>query len=120
VKWEKMSQETAQRLEAIVRPYACQKKPMFGHDVFWVNGNMFAGVFQRLIFFRLSPQDQREFLGTFKGAKQFEPMEGRPMKDYVVVPETVLGDKATLDEWMRRSYEFTKSLPAKKPKPKEK
>ena len=46
MKWEKMSQEAAQRLEVIVKPFACQKKPMFGHEVYWVNGNMFAGVFQ--------------------------------------------------------------------------
>jgi TfoX/Sxy family transcriptional regulator of competence genes len=116
MKWEKMSQEAAQRLEAIAKPFACQMKPMFGHQVYWVNGNMFAGVFQNLLFFRLSPQDQAEFLGKFKDSKQFEPMEGRPMKDYVVIPETVLGDKKVLNEWMKRSYDYTASLPEKKPK----
>lgn len=118
LKWEKMSQEAAARLASIVKPFACQKKPMFGHEVYWVNGNMFTGVFQDSIFFRLSANDQAEFLGKYNGAKQFEPMAGRPMKDYVVVPESVLGDKKLVDEWMSRSYAFTASLPAKKAKAK--
>ena len=62
---------------------------MFGYDV-WVNGNIFTGVFQNSIFFRVSPPDQKEFMGKYKDASQFEPMEGRPMKDYVVVLESVL------------------------------
>ena len=120
MKWEKMSLETAKRLASIVQPLACQKKPMFGHEVYWVNGNMFAGVFQDSIFFRLSARDQTELLGKFKDAKQFEPMAGRPMKDYVVVPESVLGDKELVNAWMKRSYDFTASLPEKKAKAKEK
>jgi TfoX/Sxy family transcriptional regulator of competence genes len=118
MKWEKMSKEAAQRLEAIVKPFACQKKPMIGHEVYWVNGNMFAGVFQSLLFFRLSQQDQKEFLEKYKDAKQFEPMAGRPMKDYVVIPESVLGDSKALGEWVKRSYDYTASLPVKKPKAK--
>jgi TfoX/Sxy family transcriptional regulator of competence genes len=81
---------------------------------------MFAGVFQSILFFRLSPQDQTEFRGKFKDAKQFEPMAGRPMKDYVVIPESVLGNKTALGEWMTRSYDFTASLPEKKAKTKNK
>ena len=118
MKWEKMSQESAQRLEAIVKPFACQKKPMFGHEVYWIDGNMFAGVFESSIWIRLSPPDQGEFLGKYKGAKQFEPMAGRPMKDYVVVPELVLDDKTAIGEWMKRAYDFTAAMPAKKPKAK--
>jgi TfoX/Sxy family transcriptional regulator of competence genes len=111
-----MSQEAAQRLETIAKPFACKKKPMFGHEVYWINGNMFTGVFESSIWMRLSPQDQTEFLGKFKDAKEFEPMAGRPMKDYVVVPETVLGDSESVGEWMKRAYDYTATLPAKKPK----
>lgn len=116
MKWEKMSQDTALRLEELVKPFDCQKRPMFGHAVYWVNGNMFAGVFQRSIFIRLPKEGQEEFLGMYADAMLFEPMEGRPMKDYVVVPESVLGDKKAAGEWMARSYRHTASLPEKKPK----
>jgi TfoX/Sxy family transcriptional regulator of competence genes len=120
VKWEKMSQDTAKRLEALVQPFACQKKPMFGYDVYWINGNMFTGVFQSSIFFRLSPQDQKEFLEKYENSRQFEPMEGRLMKEYIVVPESVLEDKGAVGEWMKRSFEYTLSLPEKKAKAKAK
>jgi TfoX/Sxy family transcriptional regulator of competence genes len=116
MKWEKMSQDTAKKLETLVQPFACQKKPMFGHDVYWVNGNMFTGIFQSIIFVRLSPKDQNEFLEKYKDARLFEPMEGRPMREYVVVPEQVLEDKDAVGEWMKRSFEYTESLPEKKAK----
>jgi len=118
MKWEKMSQDTAKKLETLVQPFACQKKPMCGHDVYWVNGNMFSGIFQSIIFVRLSPKDQNEFLEKYKDARLFEPMEGRPMKEYVVVPEQVLEDKDAVGEWMKRSFEYTESLPEKKAKAK--
>lgn len=91
---------------------------MFGYAVYWVNGNMFTGVFQSSIFFRLSPQDQKEFVDKYKDVRQFEPMEGRLMKEYVVVPEPVLEDEDAVGEWMKRSFEYTKSLPEKKAKSK--
>ena len=116
--WEKMSRDTAKLLETLVQPFACQKKPMFGYDVYWVNGNMFIGIFQSSIFFRLSPQDRKEFLEKYEDARLFEPMEGRLMKEYVVVPDSVLEDKDAVGEWMSRSFEYTKSLPEKEAKTK--
>lgn len=81
---------------------------------------MFTGVFQDRIFFRLSAKDQAEFIGKFEDAKQFEPMAGRPMKDYLVVPGSALGDNVLVNEWMARSYAFTASLPEKKARAKKK
>jgi len=37
------------------------------------------------------------------------------MKEYVVLPEQVLEDKDAVG-WMKRSFEYTKSLPEKKSK----
>jgi hypothetical protein len=98
VKWEKMSQDAARKLEELVQPFTCQKKPMFGYDVYRVNGNRFTGIFKSSIFFRLSTRDRKEFLGKYEDTRLFEPMEGRAMKDYVVVPEPVLEDKGAVDE----------------------
>ena len=120
MKWEKMSQEAARRLEALVQPFACEKKPMFGHEVYFVNGNMFAGIFEKSTWLRLSAKDQAEIMKQHKDAKLFEPMKGRPMKDYVVVPEPLLEDRQAIGMWLARSYEYTASLPEKKAKPKKK
>lgn len=40
-------------------------------------------------------------------------MEGRVMKDYVVVPESAYGDPDELGRWLSRSFEFTSTLPPK-------
>lgn len=115
MKWEKMSQETAGRLATLVEPFACQKKPMFGHVAYFINGSMFTGVFASSIWLRLSEKDRAEFL-KIPGAKPFEPMAGRPMKEYVVAPEPVLADRAAANEWLKRSYDYVAGLPEKKAK----
>jgi hypothetical protein len=50
---------------------------------------MFAGTFQDAIIVRLG-EDDRVALLKLKGAARFEPMQGRPMKEYVVVPASVV------------------------------
>ena len=44
-------------------------------------------------------------------------MAGRAMKEYVVVPPSLVYDDAIAD-WVRRSRAFAEQLPAKKPKQK--
>jgi TfoX/Sxy family transcriptional regulator of competence genes len=116
--WEKMSQETAEKLARLVKGFDCQKKPMFGHEVYWVNGNMFAGVFQSDIWIRLSRDDQADFFEAYEDAELFEPMAGRPMKDYVVLPGTVLADEESVQLWLGKAYGYTATLPVKKAKAK--
>jgi TfoX/Sxy family transcriptional regulator of competence genes len=95
---------------------AVEFKPMFGAPCYWTGGNMVAGVHQESIFVRLSEEDRAELL-TQPGAHLFEPMEGRPMREYVVVPETVLDDRAALGGWLSRGLAYTASLPPKQKKP---
>ena len=113
-----MSQEVAEQLASLVKGFECQKKPMFGHEVYWINGNMFAGVFQDEIWIRLSRDDQADFFELYDDAKLFEPMAGRAMKDYVVLPESVLADPEAANGWVEKAYKFTVTLPEKKPKAK--
>jgi TfoX/Sxy family transcriptional regulator of competence genes len=116
--WEKMSQATAEKLAALVEGFECQKKPMFGHEVYWVKGNMFAGVFASQVWIRLSRDDQADFFEAYEDAKLFEPMAGRPMKDYVVLPDAVLADNKVANTWLEKAYNYTATLPEKKSKAK--
>ncbi len=52
------------------------------------------------------------------GAALFEPMKGRPMREYVVLPKEILNSPAILEEWIKKSLDFVSSLPPKKPKKK--
>jgi hypothetical protein len=73
---------------------------------------MFMGLHQDSLILRLGEDDRAEFLSRY-GAGLFEPMPGRPMKEYVVVPPALAYDDA-VDEWVRRSRAYAEQLPAKK------
>ena len=87
------------------------RKPMFGYPALFLNGNMFAGTFQNKIVARLSEADRQKAITN--GVKQFEPMPGRPMKEYIVVPATDVGTPAALRSWIARAHRHALTLPAK-------
>jgi TfoX/Sxy family transcriptional regulator of competence genes len=87
-------------------------RPMFGQVAGFVDGQMTGGTFGTEVNMRLGEADRREFMERY-GARVFEPMEGRPMKEYVVVPEGVRADSEVLKGWMERSVRYAESLPPK-------
>ena len=90
-------------------------KPMFGHVAGFVNGNMFTGTFGDQLFVRLDESGRTELLGT-PGAAPFEPMPGRPMGEYVVLPPQWREEPDLARHWMGRALEWTARMPAKVPK----
>jgi len=97
-----------------------REKKMFGCQVYFVNNNMFTGVFQDGIFIRLSESDWEEILSTYDEATQFEPMKERKMKEYIVLLESLYHDPEKFQEWLKRSNSYVSSLLIKKPKAKKK
>ena len=87
-------------------------RPMFGNLSAFVNGNMYAGVFGDDLFVRLSEDDAAALLKV-KGASRFEPMKGRPMKGYVVVPRDWKGDAAKASPWVATALVWTRKMPSK-------
>lgn len=83
---------------------------LFGAPCWFVGGNMFAGIFANDIFLRLREADLVE--AKCLGAKPFEPVNGRVMKEYVTFPEALLGEKP-LFAWLEKSYLYASSLPVK-------
>ena len=116
----KPSEATKERFRALLpEDPRVQAKPMFGQLAGFVNGHMFTGIFGDSIFVRPSDADRATLMGKH-GAQPFEPMAGRPMKDYVVLPDAWLHDpKRDKDvrNWIARSLETAAELPAKTPKP---
>jgi TfoX/Sxy family transcriptional regulator of competence genes len=88
-------------------------RPMFGNIAAFVKGNMFAGLYGKDIFVRLYGEDQATLLEN-KGASMFEPMNGRPMKDYVTIPRTWRNQPDNVRSWVAKSYALTSKLPEKK------
>lgn len=52
--WKKANKELSDFLDGALSSFKCQKKIMFGSPAYFVNTNMFTGVFQDDIFIRLS------------------------------------------------------------------
>lgn len=112
-KFEPAPEELVQTFDETLKdfPMATQRK-MFGYPAAFVNGNMFAGLFQDAMFLRLSDEDRAAFRSEY-GARLFEPMPGRPMRGYVLVPRFVLKSPKLLKAWTRKAMEYTGSLPPK-------
>lgn len=93
---------------------------MFGYPVYFVNNNMFTGTHQNNVFLRLSESNRKEILSENNEASPFEPVKGRIMKEYVVLPDSILKDSRGLRKWLNRSYDYLSSLPVKELKSKTK
>lgn len=89
-------------------------RPMFGNLSAFVNGNMFAGLFGEDLFVRVSPTDEAQI--RKQGGKAFEPMPGRAMKGYVVVPAGWRKKPEAARAWVSASLNWSRKLPPKKPK----
>jgi TfoX/Sxy family transcriptional regulator of competence genes len=110
--WKKTSPELVAAFDnAVPASPSVTRRPMFGYASAFVNGNMFAGTFQDGIVVRLAETDRAALL-KLKGAKPFEPM-GRPMKEYVVVPASIVAKPKELGAWVRRGHRYALTLPAK-------
>jgi TfoX/Sxy family transcriptional regulator of competence genes len=116
VKWQKSPQELVDLFAGVVPGPPAAERKMFGYPAGFVNGNMFMGLFQDEMILRL-PEEQRKKLIQKHGAKPFEPMPGRPMKEYVSLPRAVLKDRKELGTWVAKALEYGTSL---KPKSKTK
>lgn len=62
------------------------KGSMFGAKCIKINRKVFAMFYNEEMVFKLPPE-RRELVLAIEGAHHFEPMPGRPMKDWISVPD---------------------------------
>jgi len=115
MEFRKSPQELIDAFEAAMPGAPAVKRPMFGYPCGFVNGNMFTGLFADKMFVRLPEDSRAELMGI--GGSTFEPMPGRPMRDYVVIPGEIIAKPAELKSWVAKALRYGDSLPAKKKKP---
>jgi len=118
MKWRPSPPELIQTFQEVVPdPPALQKK-MFGYPAAFVNGNMVMGLFPDQMIVRL-PEGDRETLNR-AGGTAFEPMQGRPMREYAVLPRAILENRKALSSWVSKALAYGRSLPPKASKGAEK
>jgi hypothetical protein len=89
-----------------------ERKQMFGYPAAFVGGNMATGLFAEHWVVRLPDAEIEPAKAA--GAAAFEPMPGRPMKAFVIIPPNDVADDTAIEGWVRRGVEFAGSMPAKK------
>ena len=81
---------------------------MFGFPAYLINGNMFMAAHQENLILRLRHTDREAFLSSGDGFTRFEPTTGRVMKEYVVVPKRVYGDRTRFHALLGKSTEYVR------------
>jgi TfoX/Sxy family transcriptional regulator of competence genes len=92
-------------------------RPMFGNYAGFVNGNMFLCLFGSQVAVRLDEAGRDELLSA-AGSEPFEPVPGRPMREYVVLPAGWRDTAELADEWVGRSLEYAAGMPTRHHQPK--
>ena len=79
-----------------------------------LNGNMYSSISKfNEIGLRLGKADREEFLEKYD-TRLYHSIPGYVQREYVTIPQSMLGNTRTLRSWFRRSFEYVSSL---KPKP---
>jgi hypothetical protein len=88
-----------------------RRRQMFGYPAVTINGHLCFSLHADSAILRLSEADQADF-GARHPLRAFEPMPGRPMREYVVLPDDLLADGAVAG-WIERSAAYVRGLPPK-------
>lgn len=108
----KPSEQAKAAFQKLVPPDpAVTTRPMFGNLSGFVNGNMFCGLFGEDLFVRVSDEDQTKV--RKQGGRPFEPMPGRAMTGYVVVPAGWQKKPDATRDWIVTALVWTRAFPPK-------
>jgi hypothetical protein len=80
--------KTVERFDRLAETFVARgatRSQMFGMPVLKAADKVFAGTFGDAMTFKLGPDDLQQ-ARALTGVEPFEPMKGRPMKEWVLVP----------------------------------
>ena len=114
--WRKARPEDIERFqEATAGIEGLEPRKMFGYPAVFTGGNMVAGLYQDMVMVRLPDAERQDRLDA--GWALFEPMPGRPMREYVAVPAEVFADVDETRAWIEKATAYVRTLPPKEAKP---
>jgi TfoX/Sxy family transcriptional regulator of competence genes len=114
MEWKKAPEELVQFLAQKMKSVNCDYRKMFGYPAYFINGNMFAGIHGINLFIRLSESEVEEIMNANLNVTCFEPMPGRAMVGYVVIPKPVYSDDKLFSKWLDKSVKYASTLPQKR------
>jgi len=111
-KFEKSPQWLVDLFDGQIADLPAARRLMFGYPAAFANGQLACGLFGDGMMVRL-PDDERARLLALPGAKVFDPMGGRPMKEYALLPPDLLEDEEAVHGWMEKAVAYAATLPPK-------
>lgn len=113
---KKPSPELSSLLDEMMSGQQAVRRTMFGCPCYFVNGNMQAGVYEDSIFIRLAEPDRKQIRAEWDEVAPFSPGGQMTMREYIVLPESLLMQTRECQKWFERSLTFVRSLTPKEPK----
>src|SRR3954468_20151294 len=115
-KMPKSPPELVARFDVVARDFPqAQRRPTFGYPCLYVGGNMISGMFGSRWAGKPGPEE-RHALEAMPDADPFEPMPGRPMTGFTLLPQSVVDDDDEIHRWVQRAVDYGATLPPKVPK----
>ena len=110
--WDKAPADLVDRFtDTVTALPGAQVRKMFGYPAGFVHGHLFTGIFASGWFVRLPDAERAELAAA--GGTPFEPMPGRPMREYLVLPSSLAEDPAAATPWVTRALDHVVGLPPK-------
>ena len=111
-RFEKSPQWLVELFDAQIADLPVVRRQMFGYPVAFARGQLACGLFEDGVLVRL-PEAERGLLLALEGARTFDPMGGRPMKESALLPPDMLEDEEAVRGWMEKAIAYTSELPPK-------
>ena len=87
------------------------RRKMFGYPACFAGGHLFTSLHEDRWIVRLAELDQAEL--TALGGTPFEPMPGRAMRGFLVLPAELRRNDETIDDWVGRALATARAMPPK-------
>ena len=102
---------TRNQQEALFRaalPDDSELRDLDGSPAAFHGGHLFARIRKDHFIVRLGEADRKRL--AQRGGTPFEPIKGRPMAEYLVLPDDVIDDATALAQWFCRGFDYVGTL----------
>lgn len=116
-KWPEMDKELEERIDGLAAALPVRRKKMFGTSSWFMDSNdqMMAGVWGDGVMVRVGEKEAKSLIESGI-VEAFDPMGGRPMREYIYLDAEKITEDSDLTEWLERGAGFASTLAVKKKK----
>jgi hypothetical protein len=107
-KWRPAAARWEQAFERVMEEMPnAERKERYGYLALFRRGSLTAGLHSAGLYVRLSEADRKQLIDL--GGMVFEPLPGKKMHEYVIVPADFATDLKSLRAWIDRAMAFTET-----------